>query len=90
MAKLSEEQRVMYTNAMAAAADIGGSGSGDSLSAAAVLPLAENLRRVFVKMRRELEPGNDSHSSLIDLVNHGDSIAEQIEVSVMIKQEPIC
>ncbi len=41
--------------------------------------LAANLRRIFTKMHRELEPGNDSHSAMIDLVNHADAIAQQIE-----------
>jgi len=42
--------------------------------------LANNLRRVFKKMLRELEPGNDEHSNLIDLTGHADTLAEQIEV----------
>ena len=44
-----------------------------------VLTTTENIRKVFKKMWRELEPGNNEHSILIDLVNHGDTLAQSIE-----------
>ena len=45
---------------------------------AAVHILANNIRRVFKKMAREV-PLDDEHSTLVDLINHGDSLAQQIE-----------
>ena len=40
--------------------------------------LVDNLRRVFVKMHRNLEL-NERDSSLIDLVNHADTLAQNIQ-----------
>lgn len=38
----------------------------------------ENLKRVFVKMHRALKPFNDEHSALIGLVNHAETLVEQL------------
>ena len=40
---------------------------------------AENIRRNLKKMAQLLTPGDDRDSQLIDLVNHIDTIAQQIE-----------
>lgn len=40
--------------------------------------IAVNLRRVFKRMHSNLKPGNSDHSNLIDLVNHADTLAQQI------------
>lgn len=48
--------------------------------------LADNLRRVFKKMHLELESGNDEHSNMIDLINHADTLAQQIESQIALDQ----
>jgi len=40
---------------------------------------AENIRRNLKKMHRLLTPGDDRDGQLIDLVNHIDTLAQQIE-----------
>ena len=47
-----------------------------------IAELSDNLQRVFKKMHRELEPGNDSDSNLIDLVNHAETLVQQIETEL--------
>ena len=42
--------------------------------------IVENMRRIFVKMQRELDPGYEPHSNLIDLINHADALAQQLTV----------
>ncbi len=41
--------------------------------------LARNIRRNIKFIHRELRPGDDRDSSLIDIVNHIDALAQQIE-----------
>ena len=43
------------------------------------IELARNIRRNMKQMHRLLTPGDDRDSSLIDLVNHVDALAQQIE-----------
>lgn len=40
---------------------------------------ATNIRRNLRQAHRLLKPGNDRDSQLIDLVNHMDALAQQIE-----------
>lgn len=46
-----------------------------------VLTTVENIRKVFKKMLREVEPSK--HGILIDLINHGDTLAQSIEVTLI-------
>jgi len=41
----------------------------------------KNLRRVFIKMHRNLDL-TESNSDMIDLVNHADTLAEEIQLIV--------
>ncbi len=41
--------------------------------------VARNIRRNIQLIHRELRPGDDRDSSLIDLINHIDALAQQIE-----------
>lgn len=41
--------------------------------------IATNIRRVLKKMARLVEPCNDANSEMIDLINHADTLAQQIE-----------
>lgn len=41
--------------------------------------LVDNLRRVFIKMHKNLEL-NERDSSMIDLVNHADTLAQNIQL----------
>ena len=45
----------------------------------AIRALCDNLKRVFNKMHRKFTPGNDEHSEIIDLINHADTLVQQIE-----------
>lgn len=51
---------------------------GTGVSNPALIIQVENFRRVLNKIHRELEPGNDAHSTLINLVNHADTLAENM------------
>ncbi len=41
--------------------------------------VARNIRRNIQLIHSELRPGDDRDSSLIDLINHIDALAQQIE-----------
>lgn len=46
-----------------------------------VLSTIENIRKVYKKMLRDEEPSK--HGVLIDLINHGDTLAQSIEATLI-------
>jgi hypothetical protein len=44
-----------------------------------IAELCGNVHRVIKKIHRELEPGNDRDSNLINLVNHLETLMQEIE-----------
>jgi len=58
--------------------------AADMLEAQQCSPIqtnVDNLMRVFKKMQRQLETGNNKYSSLIDLVNHAEGLTEEIRAA---------